>query len=110
MTGWWTGGPKPGQTGPAVIVGHVDSKTGPAVFANLWEVRRGDLVDILRADGSAIDFQVRRVEERDKSDFPTADVYGQTRDSELRLVTCGGKFNHSKGHYDQNVIVWATRG
>ena len=108
-TGWWSGGPKPGQTGRAVIVGHVDSKSGPAVFANLQEVRRGDLVEVLRADGSAVEFEVRGVDETDKSDFPTIDVYGETDRSELRLLTCGGKFDRSKGHYDQNVIVWARR-
>ena len=108
-TGWWSGGPKPGQTGRAVIVGHVDSKSGPAVFANLQEVRRGDLVEVLRADGSAVEFEVRRVEELDKADFPTFDVYGQADRSELRLLTCGGQFDRSKGHYNRNVIVWATR-
>ena len=65
-TGWWSGGPKPGQTGRAVIVGHVDSKSGPAVFANLQEVRRGDLVEVIRGDGSAVEFEVRGVDEADK--------------------------------------------
>jgi LPXTG-site transpeptidase (sortase) family protein len=108
-TGWWSGGVKPGQSGPAVIVGHVDSDTGPAVFANLDEVERGDVVQVSRADGSSVDFEITRTEEHEKADFPTTKVYGGTLDPELRLLTCGGEFDESKGHYERNVIVWASR-
>jgi LPXTG-site transpeptidase (sortase) family protein len=108
-TGWWSGGVKPGQSGPAVIVGHVDSETGPAVFANLNEVERGDVVQVSRADGSTVDFEIKRIEEHEKADFPTTRVYGGTADPELRLMTCGGEFDESKGHYERNVIVWASR-
>jgi Sortase domain len=107
-TGWWSGGFRPGQTGPAVIVGHVDSADGPAVFANLRELTDGDVVHVFRADGSAIEFEVDRVEEHEKDDFPTNGVYGETVFPELRLLTCGGEFDDSKGHYDRNVIVWAS--
>jgi sortase (surface protein transpeptidase) len=106
--GWWSGGFRPGQTGPAVIVGHVDSADGPAVFANLHELTKGDVVHVFRADGSGIEFEVSRVEEHDKDDFPTQGVYGETVYPELRLVTCAGKFDDSKGHYDRNVVVWAS--
>jgi len=108
-TGWWSGGFKPGQTGAAVIVGHVDSKSGPAVFANLQEVERGDLVQVTGRDGTALEFEVKRIEEHDKDEFPTNQVYTETRDPELRLLTCAGKFDDSKGHYDRNVIVWASQ-
>jgi sortase (surface protein transpeptidase) len=106
-TGWWSGGFRPGQTGPAVIVGHVDSADGPAVFANLRELVEGDVVQVYRADGSGIEFEVERVEEHEKDDFPTQGVYSETVQPELRLMTCGGEFDDSEGHYDRNVIVWA---
>jgi sortase (surface protein transpeptidase) len=106
--GWWSGGFRPGQTGPAVIVGHVDSADGPAVFANLRELTEGDVVHVFRADGSGIEFEIDRVEEHEKADFPTQGVYGETVFPELRLMTCGGDFDDSKGHYDRNVIVWAS--
>jgi LPXTG-site transpeptidase (sortase) family protein len=107
--GWWSGGFKPGQTGPSVIAGHVDSKTGPAVFANLRELERGDAVHVFRADGTMVEFEVKRIEEHSKDEFPTKGVYGETLDPELRLLTCSGEFDDSSGHYDQNVIVWASR-
>jgi hypothetical protein len=107
--GWWSGGFKPGQTGPAVIVGHVDSERGPAVFANLRELKPRDAVHVFRADGSMVEFEVRRLEEHQKDEFPTKHVYGETLDPELRLLTCGGEFDEASGHYERNVIVWASR-
>jgi hypothetical protein len=106
--GWYSAGTRPGDPGSAVILGHVDSKRGPAVFYRLRELRRGDLVEVVRADGSRARFTVQRVEQYPKARFPTADVYYPTLTPMLRLVTCGGAFNHKVGHYVDNVIVFAT--
>jgi sortase (surface protein transpeptidase) len=107
--GWYTGGPRPGQRGPAVIAGHVDSMSGPAVFYRLGELRRGALVRIRRADGSTVTYGVEGVERWPKNRFPTDRVYGRTARSTLRLITCGGTFDKATGHYLDNVIVYATR-
>jgi len=107
--GWYTGGPRPGQRGPAVIAGHVDSMSGPAVFYRLGELRRGALVRIRRADGSTVTYGVEGVERWSKNRFPTGRVYGRTARSTLRLITCGGAFDKATGHYLDNVIVYATR-
>jgi sortase (surface protein transpeptidase) len=107
--GWYTGGPRPGQRGPAVIAGHVDSMSGPAVFYRLGELRRGALVRIRRADGSTVTYGVEGVERWPKNRFPTGRVYGRTVRSTLRLITCGGAFDKATGHYLDNVIVYATR-
>jgi sortase (surface protein transpeptidase) len=109
QTGWYTGGPNPGERGPAVIAGHVDSTSGPAVFYRLGELRRGALVSIRRADGSRVRFRVRALERRAKDDFPTRRVYGRTAGPELRLITCGGSFDSATGHYRDNTIVFASR-
>ena len=106
--GWYAAGTRPGDPGSAVILGHVDSTSGPAVFYRLRELRRGDLVEVVRADGTRARFAVQRVEEYPKARFPTADVYYPTLTPMLRLVTCGGAFNHKVGHYVDNVIVFAT--
>ncbi len=108
-TGWWTGGPEPGEQGPAVIAGHVDSTRGPAVFYRLGELQPGDLVDVIRTDGSRVEFTVQRIERHTKAAFPTESVYAPTAGAELRLVTCGGAFDRSSGHYVDNVIVFAVR-
>jgi sortase (surface protein transpeptidase) len=108
-TGWYKPGPEPGERGPAVVVGHVDSTTGPAVFYRLREIRRGNVITIRRSDGSSVRFRVQRVEHWPKSDFPTSRVYGHTRGAVLRLVTCSGNFNRSTGHYVDNTIVYASR-
>jgi hypothetical protein len=106
--GWYALGTRPGDPGSAVILGHVDSTSGPAVFYRLRELRRGDLVSVARADGSTVRFAVQRVQEYPKARFPTADVYYPTLTPMLRLVTCGGAFDRSVHHYVDNVIVFAT--
>jgi hypothetical protein len=107
VAGWWSGGARPGERGPAVIAGHVDSQTGPAVFFGLGRLRRGDGVLVERRDGSLLRFTVRRVERYPKNRFPTARVYGPTRRPELRLITCSGAFDHLTGHYLDNTVVYA---
>jgi sortase (surface protein transpeptidase) len=102
-------GPEPGEQGPAVIAGHLDSLTGPAVFYRLRELTAGDVISVDRADQSRVDFIVSRVEQHAKGAFPTDAVYGATPLSELRLITCGGAFNRRTGHYLDNVIVFASR-
>jgi hypothetical protein len=108
VAGWYALGPRPGDPGSAVILGHVDSTSGPAVFFRLRELRRGDEVRVKRADGSWLRFVVERTEQYDKQRFPTDDVYYPTLTSGLRLVTCGGLFDHSTHHYRSNIIVFAA--
>jgi sortase (surface protein transpeptidase) len=109
QTGWYTGGPEPGEQGPAVIAGHVDSTSGPAVFYKLGELRRGAVISVRRADDSTVRFRVHGVERWPKDRFPTRRVYRPTSDASLRLITCGGAFNSSSGHYLDNTIVYASR-
>jgi Sortase domain len=106
--GWYAGGTRPGDPGSAVILGHVDSKSGPAVFYRLRQLRRGDKVEVVRADGSRVRFAVDRVEQFPKERFPTDDVYYPTLRPQLRLVTCGGTFDPVSGHYRANVIAFAS--
>jgi hypothetical protein len=108
VAGWYAPGTRPGDPGSAVILGHVDSKGGPAVFFRLRELRRGDRVTIRRADGSLVRFVVQRTEQYPKDRFPTDEVYYPTLTPALRLVTCGGDFDAAAGHYRSNVIVFAT--
>lgn len=105
--GWWSGGAAPGQQGPSVIVGHVDSRDGPGAFFGLAEVAVGERVTVERTDGSLVHFRVRRVETHPKDAFPTAAVYGPTDAPTLRLVTCTGRFDPVVRSYDDNVVVFA---
>lgn len=106
--GWYDGSSTPGELGPAVLAGHVDWEGEPGAFYGLRELRRGDTVVIDRADGSVVTFTVDRVEEHAKDAFPTEDVYGDTDDAALRLITCGGDFDEETGDYQDNVIVFAS--
>jgi hypothetical protein len=108
-TGWYEPGAEPGERGAAVVVGHVDSKRGPAAFYRLSELRRGDLIRIGRADGSVVRFRVEGLERWPKAAFPTSRVFRRTRVSALRLITCSGEFNRKTGHYVDNTIVYAIR-
>jgi hypothetical protein len=104
--GFYTGGPSPGQLGPAVLAAHVDSTTGPGVFYRLGAVQVGDPVTVTRADGSTTTFVVDKVASYPKDQFPTEEVYrGAFDQSEIRLVTCGGTFDRVK-HYLDNVVVF----
>jgi sortase family protein len=106
--GWYDRGPRPGQPGPAVILGHVDSKTGPAVFFRLRALRPRDVVRVGLADGRILVFRVQRVERYPKDKFPTEAVYLPTLNRELRLITCGGDFDYAAGSYRDNIVVYAT--
>lgn len=108
VAGWYTGSPRPGALGAAVIAGHVDSQAGPAVFYQLKQLRPGVPVYVKRADGSVAEFKVTNVQQYPKARFPTAAVYGPVPDSELRLITCGGTLDPATGHYLSNVIVNAV--
>ncbi len=104
--GWYTGGPTPGELGPAIIAGHVDMK-GPGVFYSLHTLKPGDQVVVTRVDGSKPVFRVNRVAIFPKDKFPTQQVFGNIDHAGLRLITCGGTFNTQSGHYEDNIVAFA---
>ncbi len=106
-TGWYTGRAAPGEPGPSVVVGHFDSKEGPAVFYRLRDLDPGDLIQIDRSDGTVAIFRVTDSVRVDKDEFPTDDVYGATAEATLRLVTCSGRFDHDEETYPGNLVVFA---
>jgi sortase (surface protein transpeptidase) len=108
VAGWFTGSPRPGAVGSAIIVGHIDSEGAPAVFYRLDELRPGDDVYVKRADGTTAKFRVTSRQTYLKDHFPTQTVYGPTPDAELRLITCGGTFDYATHHYLSNIVVYAT--
>jgi len=107
VAGWYIYRPVPGQRGPAVIAGHVDSTSGPGVFYRLKDVPIGAPIEVSRDDGSVAVFTVTAKEEDSKDAFPTERVYGPTPKAELRVITCGGAFDSSIRHYLDNIIVFA---
>ena len=110
VAGWYRAGPAPGEIGPAVLTGHVDSVAGPAVFFRLRNVSVGDAVLVERADGTTARFTVNRVARYPKNAFPAAAVYAPTPDAELRLITCGGTFDRAARSYRDDVVVDAVLG
>ncbi|QHC58363.1 class F sortase [Rathayibacter sp. VKM Ac-2760] len=107
--GWYRDGVVPGDIGPSVIAGHVDGRAGPGVFLDLTALVPGDTVDVVLSDGSTRSFSVTGSVSVPKEQFPTEDVYGPTPTAQLRLITCGGVFDDSYGHYVDNVVVSADR-
>jgi len=105
--GWWAEGVFPGDVGPAVIAGHVDSQKGPAVFYRLHELQPGDIVEVERG-GQVVRFRVYNKEVYPKDAFPTEKVYQPTPDAELRLITCGGSFDSRRLSYRDNVVIYAA--
>jgi len=106
--GWFRPGPSPGQVGSAVILGHVDSYRGPAVFYRLRELRAGDQVEVSLADGVVVHFVVNSVATYPKDQFPAGQVYGSRGYSALQLVTCGGTFDTHTRSYRSNVVVYTS--
>lgn len=108
VAGWYEYAPTPGEIGPAVIAGHVDSLKGPAIFWNLNKLQPGDLIKIKREDNRTVTFKVDKQELLDQNNFPTEAVYGNIGHAGLRLITCGGDFNILTRHYSHNVVVYAS--
>jgi sortase (surface protein transpeptidase) len=109
QAGWFRYSPTPGELGPAVLLGHVDSaEYGPGVFFDLGALRAGDQVTVNRDDGTAAVFAVDRVASYPKDQFPTLEVYGNTDHAALRLITCGGAFDSTTRSYRDNIVVYAS--
>jgi sortase (surface protein transpeptidase) len=108
VAGWFTGSPRPGEPGGAVVAGHIDSVRGPGVFYRLRLLHPGERAYVRRTDGTLAVFRITRVRSYLKRQFPTNAVYGPTPDAQLRLITCGGTFDPATGHYLSNTIVYAT--
>jgi len=107
LAGWYKAGVTPGQLGNAIVAGHVDTRTGPAVFFLLPFLHKGDPLDITRADGVVATFKVDSVHTFSKGAFPDQLVYGDTPDAQLRLITCAGEYNRATHDYSDNVVVFA---
>jgi sortase (surface protein transpeptidase) len=105
--GWFEPGPEPGEKGAAVILGHVDSRRGPGVFYRLPALRRGDRIKVVLRNRKTLQFIVTGTMQASKHRFPTKLVYKRTPGSTLRIITCGGRFDTSTGHYVDNYIVFA---
>ncbi|MFF3410053.1 class F sortase [Streptomyces sp. NPDC002742] len=106
LVGWYTDGPTPGERGTALVVGHRDTRTGPAVFAPLERIRPGARVEARRVDGRTAVYTVDAVRTYSKAHFPDQEVYGDRGRPELRLITCGGAYDRKAG-YAANVIAFA---
>ncbi|MFC3734724.1 class F sortase [Actinoplanes nipponensis] len=106
--GWFDQGPTPGQFGPALIVGHADTRTGPSVFAGLGKLKAGQKIEVLREDDSVAIFQINSVEHFNKEKLPVKRVYGDYSRPSLRLMTCGGRWLGGKRGYSDNVVVFAS--
>ncbi|RMI06660.1 class F sortase [Cellulomonas triticagri] len=106
--GWYSGGVVPGEVGPAVLAGHVDSPDGPAVFWDLADLAAGDEVVVTLSDGTDRTFTVDRALHAAKAEFPTSDVYRPTPTPQLRLITCSGDWDPATGHYEDNLVVFAS--
>jgi sortase (surface protein transpeptidase) len=107
LVGWFRGGAAPGERGSSIVAGHVDTKTGPAVFVRLSTLRPGNTVSITREDGIVARFKVDSVDTFSKADFPSDRVYADTPSPQLRLITCGGAYDQKAKDYEDNVVVFA---
>ncbi|MFI7015317.1 class F sortase [Streptomyces sp. NPDC050164] len=107
LVGWYAKGVSPGEAGTAIIAGHVDTATSPAVFAGLSQMRKGDRFHVARADGSRATFVVDDAQSFAKADFPSKRVYGDTPYAQVRLITCAGAYDRRARDYTENLVVFA---
>jgi LPXTG-site transpeptidase (sortase) family protein len=106
VAGWYENSVTPGQNGPTIILGHVDSTSGPGIFFRLGALKPGDQVSVNRADDRVVTYKITAVRSYFKQQFPTLDVYGNTPTPTIRLITCGGAFDRSTGHYVSNIVAY----
>ncbi|MER7107148.1 class F sortase [Streptomyces sp. NPDC000229] len=107
LVGWFAAGPSPGERGTAIVAGHLDTTTAPAVFASLSTLSPGSDINIVRKDGTTASFVVDAIDNFPQDKFPDDRVYADTPDAQLRLITCGGSYDHSKKRYTENTVVFA---
>jgi sortase (surface protein transpeptidase) len=105
---WYKLSPVPGDVGPAIVLGHVDGDKKPGIFYKLKDLAPGDEVDVDRSDGRKLKFVVDHVTQVPKDTFPRDAVYGNSDKPELRLITCGGAFDHAEHSYKDNIVVYAN--
>lgn len=109
QAGWYEQSPTPGQAGPAIVLGHIDSaRYGPGVFFKLGALVPGDAIEVTRADHTVAVFSVDQVESYPKTGFPSLQIYGNTANSQLRLITCGGVFDRAARSYENNIVAFAS--
>ena len=108
VAGWYTSSPRPGEIGSSIIAGHIDSYLGPGIFYRLRELHPGNRIYVRQADDKLAIFRVTGVHQYPKAHFPTAAVFGPAPDAELRLITCGGTFDHATHNYLSNVVVYSA--
>lgn len=108
VAAWYNGSPTPGQLGPAIIAGHVDNYyQGDGAFFRLRETQVGEMIYIDRADGTTAIFKVADIKQVPQANFPTQEVFGNINYAGLRVITCGGAFNHQTYEYEDNIVVFA---
>ncbi|MGW0903083.1 class F sortase [Streptomyces sp. NPDC002853] len=107
LAGWWADGPSPGTRGTAIVAGHVDTSTGPAVFYDLGALKKGMAINVTRDDARTAHFTIDSIDVYDADHFPDDKVYADTGRAELRLITCGGGFDEQRQQYEGNVVVTA---
>lgn len=105
---WYESGYQPGEQGSAVLAGHVDSRTGPAVFFNLHELEEGDEIIVSDQEGNEKVFVTQRSESYDRNDAPLQDIFGYSYRSQLNLITCTGEFNTEAGTHDERLVVYTV--
>jgi len=108
LADWYKYSPTPGQLGASVILGHLDGYSRPAVFFRLGALVPGDRIDVSLTDGVTAVFRVTGVREYLKSTYPAGLIYTAHGYAGLRLITCGGGFDYSTGHYLSAVVVFAV--
>ncbi|RZQ62108.1 class F sortase [Amycolatopsis suaedae] len=104
---WYRLSPVPGETGPAILLGHVDGNKQPGIFFKLHELAEGDEILVNRSDGKELKFTVTKKQQVPKDRFPSDEIYADTTGPELRVITCGGVFDKEEHSYKDNVVIWA---
>lgn len=104
--GWYDAGPRPGETGRAVIIGHLDTRKGPGLFARVPNLEPGSAISVTDERGARHRYLVTGTAQVRKEQFPADEVYGASSRPVLVLVTCGGPFVKGEGYRD-NVLLYA---
>ncbi len=107
--GWYQRGPRPGETGNAVLAGHLDTVETTAVFWNLRKLKVGDYIYTTDTNNKTISFKVVRMQAYFLNKAPMEEIFGPSNGAHLNLITCNGAWDSINHTYNQRLVVYSER-
>jgi sortase (surface protein transpeptidase) len=108
LISWYEHGPSPGGRGSSLLAGHVDYEGRAGVFYRLRWLEEGERFEVGYEDGTSRTFEVVGLQQFEKQQLPTSQLFSEDGEPTVVLVTCGGEFDEGRRSYSDNLVVYAS--